>query len=139
MKTIDCDRSDLLISRRVRLATLCLVGALLLCHGIFGVLHLCSTGHAASANSHLTHEHHASPEAGANTTEHPVCHPMHAGDYYAVFLAVFLGLVFGLLLLKGTRLWSTSTVSATVYRCFRPPVLHFPRGPTLPVLQVFRL
>ena len=134
-------RSDLLVSGKVvRLAILCLVGALLLCHGVFGALHLCSTTeHAASADSHLTHDRHASSEAGANTNEHPVCHLLHAAAYYAVFLAAFLWLVFGLLLLKGARLWSTSTAPAASLRRFGPVVLHLPRGPTLPVLQMFRL
>ena len=133
-------RSDLLVSGKVRLAILCLVGALLLCHGVFGALHLCSTTeHAASADSHLTQDHHASLEAGANTNDHSVCHLLHAAAYYAVFLAAFLWLVFGLLLLKGARLWSTSTAPAASLRRFGPVVLHPPRGPTLPVLQVFRL
>ena len=134
-------RSDLLVSGKVvRLAILCLIGALLLCHGVFGALHLCSTTeHAASADSHLTQDHHASSEAGANTNEHSVCHLLHAAAYYAVFLAAFLWLVFGLLLLKGARLWSTSTAPAASFRRFGPVVLHLLRGPTLPVLQVFRL
>jgi len=135
-------RSDLLVSGKVvRLAILCLVGALLLCHGLFGALHLCSTTeHAASTDSHSTQDHHASSEAGANTNEHPpVCHLLHAAAYYAVFLAAFLWLVFGLLLLKGARLWSTITAPAASFRRFGPVVLHPPRGPTLPVLQVFRL
>jgi hypothetical protein len=135
-----CTRSDLLVSGKVRLAILCLVGALLLCHGLFGALHLCSTTeHAASADSHLTHDRHASSEAGANTNEHPVCHLLHAAAYYAVFLAAFLWLLFGLLLLKGARVWSTSLAPAASFRRFGPVVLHLPRGPTLPVLQVFRL
>jgi hypothetical protein len=135
-----CTRSNLLVSGKGRLAILCLVGALLLCHGVFGALHLCSTTeHAASADSHLTQDHHASSEAGANTNEHSVCHLLHAAAYYAVFLAAFLWLVFGLLLLKGARLWSTSTAPAASFRRFGPVVLHLPRGPTLPVLQVFRL
>ena len=134
-------RSDLLVSGKVvRLAILCLIGALLLCHGVFGALHLCSTTeHAASADSHLTQDHHASLEAGANTNEHSVCHLLHAAAYYAVFLAAFLWLLFGLLLLKGARLWSTCTAPAASFRRFEPVVLHPPRGPTLPVLQVFRL
>src|SRR5215213_3981446 len=140
MDNIYCTRSNLLVSGKGRLAILCLVGALLLCHGVFGALHLCSTmEHAASADSHLTHDHHASSEARANTNEHSVCHLLHAAAYYAVFLAAFLWLVFGLLLLKGARLWSTSTAPAASFRRFEPVVLHPPRGPTLPVLQVFRL
>ena len=141
MGNIYCNRSELLVvSGKVRLAILCLVGVLLLCHGAFGALHLCSaTEHAASANSHLTHEGHVSSEAGANTNEHPVGHLLHASAYYAVFLAGFLWLVFGLLLVKGARLWSTSTAPAASFRRFGPVVLHPPRGPTLPVLQVFRL
>src|SRR5215203_7368884 len=133
-------RSDLLVSGKVRLAILLLVGTLLLCHGVFGALHLCSTTeHAASTDSHLAHDHHTSLEAGANTDEHTMCHLLHAAAYSAVFLAAFLWLVFGLLLLKGARLWSTSTAPAASFRRFGPVVLHPPRGPTLPVLQVFRL
>ena len=135
-------RSDLLVSGKVvRLAILCLIGALLLCHGVFGALHLWSTTeHAASTDSHLAQDHHASSEAGANTDEHTMCHLLHAAAYYAVLLAAFLWLVFGLLLLKGAaRLWSTSTAPAASFRRFGPVVLHPPRGPTLPVLQVFRL
>jgi hypothetical protein len=142
MGNIYRNRSDLLVSGKVvRLAILCLVGALLLCHGLFGALHLCSTTeHAAPADSHLAHDHHASSEAGANTNEHPpVCHLLHAAAYYAVFLAAFLWLVFGLLLLKGARVWSTCTAPAASFRRFGPVVLHLPRGPTLPVLQVFQL
>jgi len=140
MDNIYCTRSNLLVSGKGRLAILCLVGALLLCHGVFGALHLCSTmEHAASADSHLTHDHHASSEARANTNEHSVCHLLHAAAYYAVFMAAFLWLVFGLLLLKGARLWRTSTAPAASFRRFGPVVLHPPRGPTLPVLQVFRL
>ena len=141
MGNIYRNRSDLLVSGKVvRLAILCLVGALLLCHGLFGALHLCSTTeHAAPADSHLAHDHHASSEAGANTNEHPVYHLLHAAAYYAVFLAAFLWLVFGLLLLKGARVWSTCTAPAASFRRFGPVVLHPPRGPTLPVLQVFRL
>src|SRR5215210_3501971 len=140
MGNIYRNRSDLLVSGKVRLAILCLIGALLLCHGVFGALHLCSTTeHAASTDSHLAQDHHASSEAGANTDEHTMCHLLHAAAYYAVFLAAFLWLVFGLLLLKGARLWSTITAPAASFRRFGPVVLHPPRGPTLPVLQVFRL
>jgi hypothetical protein len=123
---------------RVRVLALLLVGVLFLCHGVFGVLHLCPTPLADVAAQQAGHEH-SSSGSGANSHEHQACHLLHAADYYAVLLAAFLWLVFGLLLLKGARLWSTEDAPAASFRRFRPVVLHPPRCPTLPVLQVFRL
>ena len=122
---------------------LLLVGTLLLCHGVFGAMHLCSYSHASA--SHV-HEHHSPPadagdpaDAGAGVQEeHAVCHLMDVAHYFAVFLAAFLGLVLALLL-KGARLWGRVTAPFVFGLRLRPPVFHPPRGPTLPVLQVFRL
>jgi hypothetical protein len=63
---------------------------------------------------------------------------MDAAHYFAVFLLAFLGLVLGLLL-KGARIWSRITAPLVFNRRLRPLVFRPPRGPTLPVLQVFRL
>src|SRR3954463_6179330 len=41
MRTIDDSRSDPVQSFRVRLATICVIEVLLLCHGVFGAIHLC--------------------------------------------------------------------------------------------------
>lgn len=68
-----------------------------------------------------------------------VCHLMEVAHYFAVFLAAILGLVLWLLL-KGARLWGRgATPFVFGLLRLRSPVLHPPRGPTLPVLQVFRL
>src|SRR5918998_4322103 len=80
------------------LVALLLVGTLLLCHGVFGAMHLCSYSHASA--SHV-HEHHSPPadagdpaDAGAGVQEeHAVCHLMDVAHYFAVFLAAILGLV----------------------------------------------
>ncbi len=114
--------------------TLFLVGTLLLCHGVFGALHLCSTVPVPVHHDH--HEHPSSVEEGMGAHEHLVCHAMT--DYFAVLFTALLGLVLGLLL-KGAR--SRATVAAPIIsgRRYAPVVLHPPRGPTLPVLQVFRL
>jgi hypothetical protein len=122
---------------RARGLALLLVGALLLCHGVLGVLHLCPTPPADVAAQHAGHEH-SSSGTGAISHEHQACHLLHVAAYYAVLLAAFLWLV-GLLLLKEARLWSTRDAPAASFRRFGPVVLHPPRGPTLPVLQVFRL
>src|SRR5918992_2817355 len=118
-------------SRNVLLALL-LAGTLLLCHGVFGAMHLCSSSQASA--SHV-HEHHSPADAGAGVQEeHAVCHLMDVAHYFAVFLAALLGLVLWLLL-KGARLWGRVTVPLVFYRRLRLPVFHPPRGLTLPVLQ----
>src|SRR5215216_5264713 len=127
-------RYSLLGWPRGRLLALLLVGALLLCHGVFGVLHRCSD---PSMPMHQDHEHLSFMEKGTSTHEHTPCHAAGA-EYFAVLFAAFLGLVLGLLL-TGTRLWASLAAPLTAGRRFAPLVFHPPRGPTLPVLQVFRL
>ena len=121
-------------SRKVLLALL-LVGTLLLCHGVFGALHLC---HSSQASAGHVHEHHSPADTGADTQEHAACHLMDAAHYFAVFLVAFRGLVLGLLL-TGARIWSRVTAPLVFHRRLSPSIYHAPRGPTLPVLQVFRL
>jgi hypothetical protein len=129
---------------RVRGLALLLVGALLLCHGVFGALHLCPTPRAdVPAAQHTGHEH-VSHGAGASTHEHQeACHLMHAGKYFAVLLTAFvLGIVLGLLLLlMGVRLWSRIPASPPAFfRSLCPAMRYPPRGPiSPPLLQVFRL
>ena len=118
-----------------RQLALLLVATLLLRHGVFGVLHLCST---PTAPTHQTHEHPSIADETVVGHEHPVCH-LTGAQYFAVFFTAFLGLVLGLLL-KGARLWGR-VASFKPSRPYLPPLVsHPPRGPTkLPVLQVFRL
>jgi hypothetical protein len=118
-----------------QLAALLLVGTLLLCHGVFGVLHLCSS---PTAPTHQSHEHPSFADETMVGHEHPVCH-LTGGDYFTVLFTAFLGLVLGLLL-KGARLWDRVTSLKLPEPYLPPSVSHPPRGPTaLPVLQVFRL
>ncbi len=118
-----------------QLAALLLVGTLLLCHGVFGVLHLCST---PTASTHQSHEHRSFADETVVGHEHPVCH-LTGGEYFTVLFTAFLGLVLRLLL-KGARLWGRVT-SLKLYEPYLPPYAsHPPRGPTKPpVLRVFRL
>ena len=113
-----------------------LAGALLLCHGVFGVLHLvCSPPVCAGAAEHATgHE----PAAGgaADAHEHTMGHG--AGTEY---FAVVAGLL--TLLLSVLRRDVTSRVGIGMSRpfVFRRAPLGFrsARAPTSPTLQVFRL
>ena len=124
---------SLLRGSKGRHLALLLVGTLLLCHGVFGILHLCST---ATAPMHQTHEHPSFADETVAGHEHPMCH-LTGAEYFVVFFTAFLGLV--LELLKGARLWGR--VAFRPSRLYlQPLVSHPPRGPTnLPVLQVFRL
>jgi len=125
-----------------RVLALLVVGTLLLCHGVFGALHLCTTVHPGSAGQHAAHKH-TSQEAGASHHDDRACHLMHASNYYAVLLTALLGLALQLLLfLKGARFWSRIAAPPAFFYSFRPAVLHPPRGPTASltlVLQVLRL
>ncbi len=121
-----------------RLLALVLVGTILVCHGVFGALHLCSSheGHIHQEHGH-PHGHPPVEKGMAAHDEPPSCH-VSGADYYAVLLTAFLGLVLGLLL-KGTRSWIGIVAPLVVGRRFMPVVLYPPRGSTLLVLQVFRL
>ena len=123
-------------SKGRQLLALLLVGTLLLCHGVLGVLHLCST--PTIAPTHQTHEHPSFEDATLIGHDHPMCH-LAGAEYFVVLFTVFLGLVLGLLL-KGARLWGRVASLRTSKPYLSPLVSHPPRGPTnLPVLQVFRL
>ena len=126
---------SLLRGSRGTLLTLLLVGTLLLCHGVYGALHLCST---PTAPTHQTYEHPSFADETVAGHEHPVCH-LTGAEYFVVLFTAFLGLVLGLLL-KGARLWGR-VASFRPSKPYLPPLVsHPPRGPTqLPVLQVFRL
>ncbi len=125
---------------RAKVLALLLAGTLLVCHGVFGALHLCPTPHGTGAAVQHAGHAHSSPGAGGSAHDHQACDLMHADSYYAVFLVGLLGLTL-LLLLRGARYWSsTTTPRPSVSRLLHPVVLHPPpRFLTLPQLQVFRL
>ena len=113
-----------------------LIGTLLLCHGVFGALHLvCDPPVCAGAAEHpAVHESAAGAAAGVH--EHPAGHG--TGTEYFAVVAGLLGLLLGLLP-KGALLrvgigvgWPPVLRRASVV--FRPA-----RAPTSPILQVFRL
>jgi hypothetical protein len=127
-------------SGREKILPLLLVGALFLCHGVFGPLHLvCASPECVDGAGHPAGQpagHHSAAATMGHTHEHPVSHATSA-DYFAV-VAGLLGLLMGLLStgtwLKtrpGSRRAPTALRASAVFR----PV----RAPTSRVLQVFRL
>ena len=136
LRSIKHSRLGLLSSARNTPLAQLVVGALMLCHGVFGSLHLCPTPHVAT--NHV-HEHHSSTQTGAAThNDYPLCHVGHAAEYFAVLLAGFLALILGLVLKKAS-LSSKLSTPLIVERRLHPVGLHLSRGPTLPLLQVLRL
>jgi hypothetical protein len=109
--------------------------ALFVCHGVLWGLHLCPDSQLTAA--HQSHGHHLLAGNGVMDHEEPVCHLVGGADYFTVLLATFLGLALRLLL-KG--IWPyKGTAPFTSGRHLHTFVMHPPRGPTAPVLQVFRL
>ncbi len=117
-----------------------LAGALLLCHGVFGVLHLvCDTPLCAGAQ-HAAEHRPTQAGAAVDAHEHPAGH--EAGTEYFAVVAGLLGLLLSLLLgllpkgapvrvgMRARRAHVLRWASAV----FRPA-----RAPTLPTLQVLRL
>lgn len=114
-----------------------LIGTLLLCHGVFGALHLiCHSPHCAGDAEHQT-------AAGAvgETHEHPTDHGTSyapSAGYFAVLvfslLALLLGLIPGHSPLQITPDARLSSVLRLVHAVLRPPPT-----PTPLTLQVFRL
>ena len=113
-----------------------LAGALLLCHGIFGTLHLvCHLPQCADHGEHAA-EHQAAGGGPGDAHRHPAVHGSSTA-YFAV-LAGLLGLFLGLLS-KRTPLrvrlgmpWAAALRRASY-------TFHPPPTSTLPQLQVFRL
>jgi hypothetical protein len=123
---------------RERFLPLLLVGALLLCHGVFGALHLvCYPPECAGDVEHAA-EHQATAGAVGDAHEHPADHGAST-EYFAVVLIFgFLGLLLGLLT-KGTPLRIRLTTSWPVVLRRVAAVLRPPPTPTPLSLQVFRL
>lgn len=123
------------VAAKKRVLASLLAVALLLCHGVFGVHHLIPSPpiFAGSAEGHTSAAGHDVP-----THERSADHSMSAG-YFATLLAVALGTLLWLLL-RNARAWSR--IIAPDPHFARPLArifLHRPRGPSPPMLQVFRL
>jgi hypothetical protein len=113
---------------------LILVGAMFLCHGVFGPLHLlCASPECVEGAAHPAGHHSVAETMGH---ENPVGHATSA-DYFAV-VAGLLGLLVGLLRMGTStkaRPGSARAISPLrEHRVFRPA-----RAPTSSVLQVFSL
>ncbi len=128
--------------RFLGLLTLVLVVALLLCHGALGAhhqVHQASTGDLERASGHASHEHdrgaHGVGAGGHSEGCESDCSSCVA--YFAVLLVVSLGAL--LWLLRGARSWTSIAASLLSTLQFVSPVPQPPRGPVLPLLQVFRL
>ena len=117
-----------------KVLTLVATWALLLCHGIFGVVHLVPDP-VPHSNPHGEHAapHHLSGPPG----ESPVAR--HAdSEYFAVLLGTFLGSLTLWLLLRSDRL-RDGIFSALRLAGSPRATFSLPRAPTLPFLQVLRL
>jgi hypothetical protein len=121
----------------VRQLSVPLIGTLLLCHGVFGALHLVCYPPQCAGNAEHAAEHQAAAGAGSDTHEHSADHGTSTG-YFAVLFVALLGLLLGSLP-KGTPLRITLDARWTadfrrVSAVYRPPPT-----PTPLTLQVFRL
>ena len=114
-----------------------LAGALLLCHGVFGVVHLiCDPPQCVAAAEHAPEHQMAHAGAAAGAHEHPAGHGASTG-YFAV-LAGLLGLLVGLIH-KGVASRVGGGTRRPPMILLAPAVFSPARGPCPPSLQVFRL
>lgn len=121
------------VAAKKRLLASLLAGALLLCHGVFGTHHLLPN---VPVSAHPAHGYHAI--VGHEAPERGTDHPTTTG-YFATLLAFALGTLFWLLL-RNARAWSGVTVPRRHFaRPLPPTFFHSPRGPSPPLLRVFRL
>src|SRR5918998_2812484 len=116
-----------------RQLSLLLVGTLLLCHGVFGALHLVCYPPECVGDV----EHAAAAGGAGDAHEHPAGHETSTG-YFAVLVVGLLVLLLGLLL-KGTPLVVGLSMPWTAVLRRLPVALRPPLTPTPINLQVFRL
>src|ERR687898_2287619 len=122
----------------VKKLSVLLAGAVLLCHGAFGALHLvCDPLEWCIGGAQHSAEHQTAAGAG-DAHEHPTGHDVSTA-YFAVVALGFLGLILRLLpkCAAGLRIWLGRRWPAVLRRV--PAVLRPPPTPTAPVLQVIRL
>ena len=126
------DRTGLAQSRKWRILAPLLVLTLLACHGVFGALH------QAVPASVLGGEHPLHAGAVADQTEDTHDEVPLGGANYAATLFLFLTAIFWLLFGgKFARVGARIAWPARGHH--RVAVFGYPRGPTLPLLQVLRL
>jgi hypothetical protein len=122
----------------VKKLSVLLAYAVLLCHGVFGALHLvCDPLEWCIGGAQHSAEHQTSTGAG-DAHEQPTSHDVSTA-YFAVVALGLLGLILMLLpkCAAGLRIWLGTRWPAVLRRV--PAVLRSPPTPALPVLQVFRL
>ena len=122
----------------VKKLSVLLAGAVLLCHGVFGALHLvCDPLEWCIGGAQHSAEHQTSTGAG-DAHDHPPSHDVSTA-YYAVVALGLLVLILRLLpeCAAGLRIWLGTRWTALLRRV--PAVLRPPPTPTAPVLQVIRL
>jgi hypothetical protein len=116
---------------------LLLIGALLLCHGIFGALHLVCDPLKCAGGAHHAAEHQHAAGAPGDIHEHPAGHAMGT-EYFAVVVVGLLGLL-SRLLYAATAL-PTKDSAPWFYPTWRVPIVSRPPPtPTPHLLQVCRL
>ncbi len=121
----------------VRQLSVLLVGTLLLCHGVFGALHLvCSSPECVGDPEHQA-QHPAATGAVDGAHEHPADHGTSTA-YFAVLVVGLLGLLLGLLTKGAPVRIALGTRWPVVLRRV-PAVLRPPPPPAPLTLQVFRL
>jgi hypothetical protein len=125
--------------------SLVLIVTLLLCHGVFGSLHLLCYSQQCAGDAEHPAEHHATAGAMDDRFGHPAGHGTSTGYFAVIGSAVigsavigfgFLSLLWGLLPgVTPARLMLDARRPATLRQV--PAVVRPP--PTSPTLQVFRL
>jgi hypothetical protein len=121
----------------VKKLSVLLAGAVLLCHGVFGALHLVCDPLEWCIGAQHSAEHQSRSGAG-HAHEHPTGHDVST----AYFAVVALGLLVLILRLlpkgsAGLRIWLGTLWPEVLRRVLA--VLRPPPTPALPVLQAFRL
>jgi hypothetical protein len=121
----------------VRQLSVLLIGTLLLCHGVFGALHLvCYSPECVGDPEHAA-EHQAAAGAVGDAHEHSADHGTSTA-YFAVLVVGLLGLLLGLLP-KGAPLRVALGTHWPVVLRRVPTVFRPPPTPTPLTLQVLRL
>ncbi len=112
-----------------------------MCHGVFGFAHEISCHECASTDLLASmapsgHEHGPDSSVGHETGDDPAGGHAFAG-YFGIALALFGVMVLGLR--RGARRRYGSAIPPLHRARPLPAFARLPRGPTLPLLQVFRL
>ena len=115
-----------------------LAGTLLLCHGVFGALHLICYPPQCAGDAEHSAEHQATAGGMGDSHEHPADHGTST-EYFAVLAVGLLGLLLGLLSKRGAPLRTRIDARRPVVLRRVPAVLRPPPTLTPPALQVFRL